>query len=98
MEARITQPAMAIPDAMAALQALGAAIAASGIPETTVELVNLRASQINGCGVCLAGRAKARGSPARPTSASSRWRPGGTRRTSPTPSAPRLRSAKRSPA
>ncbi len=58
MEPRITQPAMAIPDAMAALQALGAAIASCGIPESTVEIVNLRASQINGCGVCLAGRAR----------------------------------------
>ncbi len=53
--ARITQPAMAIPGAMAALQAVGAAIAATGISPTTVSLVNMRASQINGCAVCLEG-------------------------------------------
>jgi AhpD family alkylhydroperoxidase len=58
MEARINQPAMAIPDAMAALQALGASIAPCGIPEATVGLVNIRASQINGCGVCLVGDAR----------------------------------------
>ena len=53
--ARITQPAMAIPEAMAALQSVGAAIAATGISKTTVGLVNMRASQINGCAVCLEG-------------------------------------------
>jgi AhpD family alkylhydroperoxidase len=58
MEPRINQPAMAIPDAMTALQAVGASIAQCGLPEATVELINLRASQINGCGVCLAGHAR----------------------------------------
>jgi AhpD family alkylhydroperoxidase len=53
--ARIGQPAMVVPGAMDALQAVGAAIAASGLPERTVDLVNLRVSQINGCGVCLLG-------------------------------------------
>src|SRR2546423_7140452 len=53
--ARIGQPAMVVPGAMEALQAVGAAIAASGLPERTVDLVNLRVSQINGCGVCLLG-------------------------------------------
>jgi AhpD family alkylhydroperoxidase len=46
---------MIVPDAMAALQSLGAAIGGIGLPHTTVELVNLRASQINGCAVCLEG-------------------------------------------
>jgi len=41
-----------MPDAMQALQALGKAIQAGGVPPKTLELVNLRASQINGCGVC----------------------------------------------
>jgi len=53
--ARITQPAMAIPDALAALQSVGAAIAATGISPLTVGLINMRASQINGCAVCLEG-------------------------------------------
>jgi AhpD family alkylhydroperoxidase len=37
---------------MEALQALGKAVHRGGVPAKTLELVNLRASQINGCGVC----------------------------------------------
>ncbi len=55
MQPRIANPAFIVPDAMAALQALGAAIGQGGVPETTINLVLLRASQINGCGVCLDG-------------------------------------------
>jgi len=55
MQPRIGNPAFIVPDAMAALQALGAAIGNGGVPETTINLVLLRASQINGCGVCLEG-------------------------------------------
>lgn len=53
--ARIGQPAMVVPGAMDALQAVGAAITGCGLPERTVDLINLRVSQINGCGVCLLG-------------------------------------------
>jgi AhpD family alkylhydroperoxidase len=53
MEARITNPAMTLPGAMDALRALGKAVEAGGIPRATLELCNLRASKINGCGVCL---------------------------------------------
>jgi AhpD family alkylhydroperoxidase len=53
MEARITNIAIAVPDAMHALQALGAAAAKGGVPERTIGLVHLRASQINGCSVCV---------------------------------------------
>jgi AhpD family alkylhydroperoxidase len=42
-------PALSVP---AALQALGKAIRATGLEPKTIELVSLRASQINGCGVC----------------------------------------------
>ncbi len=52
MEARIPNPALSLPGAMAALQALGKVAQEGGIPPITLELVNLRASQINGCGVC----------------------------------------------
>lgn len=52
MQARMTHPAFLVPDAMQALQVLGQAIQHSGIPPKTLELINLRASQINGCGVC----------------------------------------------
>jgi AhpD family alkylhydroperoxidase len=53
MEARITSPAMSLPGVFDALQALAAASAVAGLPRSTRELVNLRASQINGCAVCL---------------------------------------------
>lgn len=53
--ARIAQPAVAVPAAMSALQEFGAAIATVGIPHTTVNLMNMRASQINGCAVCIEG-------------------------------------------
>lgn len=56
MQARMKNPAMLLPDAMAALQAVGrAAEKTGGVPARTRELVNLRASQINGCGVCVDG-------------------------------------------
>jgi len=53
MQARIKNPALIVPGALDALQELGAAASASGIPETTLYLVDLRASQINGCSVCV---------------------------------------------
>jgi AhpD family alkylhydroperoxidase len=45
-------PAMIIPDAFPAIQALGAATQKGGVPPSTLDLVHLRASQINGCTVC----------------------------------------------
>jgi AhpD family alkylhydroperoxidase len=38
---------------MDALTALHKSIQRSGLPAKTLELINLRASQINGCGVCV---------------------------------------------
>jgi len=55
MTSRIGQPALMIPAALAALQQLGAAIGDAGLAKTTVQLVNLRASQVNGCAVCIEG-------------------------------------------
>ena len=46
-------PVVIVPDAMQALQALAASTRKSGVPERTLELVNLRASQINGCSACV---------------------------------------------
>lgn len=43
----------ALPAANRALNALEAAIAETGLPLVTRELVKIRASQINGCGFCL---------------------------------------------
>jgi AhpD family alkylhydroperoxidase len=53
--ARMKHPAFVVPEAMQALQALGGAIAKSGLSPRTGELVSLRASQINGCSVCVDG-------------------------------------------
>ena len=53
MQARISNPAMTVPGAFEALQAVSTAAEQSDLPHKTIELVNLRASQINGCGVCL---------------------------------------------
>jgi AhpD family alkylhydroperoxidase len=53
MQARMKNPAMIMTDAMKALHALAASTREAGVPDKTLELVNLRASQINGCGVCV---------------------------------------------
>lgn len=52
MQARMTNPALALSGALQALQAVGALVQAGGVPPKTLELINLRASQLNGCGVC----------------------------------------------
>jgi AhpD family alkylhydroperoxidase len=46
-------PAMVIPQAMKALHELSSAVGKCGIPKSTIGLVELLASQINGCSVCL---------------------------------------------
>jgi AhpD family alkylhydroperoxidase len=53
MTVRMTHPAFALTAATGPLMALGAAAKGSGLPSATVELVNLRCSQINGCSVCV---------------------------------------------
>ena len=53
MKARMKSPVMVIPDALKALYALGAVAKKGGISEQTLELIYLRASQINGCSVCI---------------------------------------------
>jgi AhpD family alkylhydroperoxidase len=55
MEPRMTHPASVVPGANDAMQALGAAVGAAGLDPKLVELVCLRASQINGCSVCVDG-------------------------------------------
>ena len=59
MQARISNP-MLIPELTQALMALGAAAKKDyGVPERTLSLVHLRASQINGCSVCVDMHARA---------------------------------------
>jgi AhpD family alkylhydroperoxidase len=55
LQARMGNPAFAVPGAFEALQALAKAIERTGISPKTLELISLRASQINGCGVCAVG-------------------------------------------
>src|SRR5438094_1834051 len=55
MQARMKNPAMIIPDAMQALQALAKSTYQGGVPPQTLALVHLRASQINGCSACVDG-------------------------------------------
>ena len=53
MEARMKNAAMLLPEAMQALMAVNTAIDKAGVPSTTLGLAHLRASQINGCSVCV---------------------------------------------
>ena len=53
MQARMKNPALIVPGAMQALQALGTSPEKGGVPSRTIDLVHLRASQINGCSVCV---------------------------------------------
>ena len=53
MEPRMKNPAMCLPGAFDALQALHKSIEKADVPQATLELMNLRASQINGCSVCV---------------------------------------------
>lgn len=53
MQARMSNPATIFPDAMNGIQALLKAARKGGVPSKTLELVHLRASQINGCSVCV---------------------------------------------
>ena len=52
LEPRIANPAFAVPGAMDALTAMNKAISRVRSSQRTLELMHLRASQINGCGVC----------------------------------------------
>ena len=52
-QARMKNPAMIVPDALQALLALGASAKKGGVPQQTLGLVHLRASQINGCSLCV---------------------------------------------
>lgn len=53
MTVRMTNPAKVLPDAMTGIQNIYKAIYSGGVPQATLELVHLRASQVNGCGACV---------------------------------------------
>lgn len=54
MQSRIDNPLVMVPGALEAMRTLGeVAMEGCRIPRRTLELTQLRASQINGCGVCM---------------------------------------------
>ena len=53
MEARMNHPVFVVPDSLKALTAYSKAAEGLGVPPETLEMVHLRASQINGCSVCV---------------------------------------------
>ena len=53
MQARMKHPVELLPESLKALHALDAS--AEGLPYVTAKLVQLRASQINGCSACVDG-------------------------------------------
>lgn len=50
---RMKNPVMVFPEAIMALGALGKATEGSGVSARTLDLIHLRASQINGCSFCV---------------------------------------------
>lgn len=58
MQPRVKNPATILPGAMQAIQALLAAVEKAGTPANVLQLAHLRASQINGCSVCVDGGVK----------------------------------------
>jgi AhpD family alkylhydroperoxidase len=58
MQARMQNPAVIIPDAMPGILNILKATKKGGVPQATLELVHLRASQINGCSYCVDGGAR----------------------------------------
>jgi AhpD family alkylhydroperoxidase len=63
MKPRMTSPVLSIPDVLESLQAISKATAdagaQAGLSQDTIDLISLRASQINGCAVCLDMHARA---------------------------------------
>jgi AhpD family alkylhydroperoxidase len=55
MQVRMKNPAAILPGAWQAIQAIQAATEKGGVPPATLQLVHLRASQINGCSACVDG-------------------------------------------
>lgn len=53
MQARMTNPAVVLPDAMKAMLNLAAVAQKGSLSKITLDLVYLRASQINGCSFCV---------------------------------------------
>ncbi len=55
IEPRLDNPAALMPDALEGIQKLLVAVHKGGLPESTIALTHMRASQINGCSSCIEG-------------------------------------------
>ncbi|HEX6771551.1 MAG TPA: carboxymuconolactone decarboxylase family protein [Acidobacteriaceae bacterium] len=53
MQARMTNPIMLVPDAIQAAMALADVAKKGDVPASTLNLIHLRVSQINGCSLCV---------------------------------------------
>jgi AhpD family alkylhydroperoxidase len=53
MTPRISNPATLLPGSMEGIQSIVKAAHGAGVPRSVLELVHLRASQINGCSACV---------------------------------------------
>src|SRR5215467_4028063 len=58
MQKRMSNPATILPDASHGIQDLLKATRKGGVPQTVLELVHLRTSQINGCSFCVVSGAR----------------------------------------
>jgi AhpD family alkylhydroperoxidase len=58
MQARMNNPAKVLPDMMQPIQALLTVTRQGDVPQSVLELVHLRASQINGCSFCVTAGAR----------------------------------------
>jgi AhpD family alkylhydroperoxidase len=53
LQPRLQSPDSLLPDLRTGIQALVGTVCKSGLPRSTVELVHLRVSQVNGCAPCI---------------------------------------------
>jgi AhpD family alkylhydroperoxidase len=76
MQPRMSNPAALLPDATKGIQYLLVAARKGGVPQAVLDLVHLRASQINGCSFCVgsAGNALKAGESAERLFAVAAWR------------------------
>ncbi|MGH9468391.1 MAG: carboxymuconolactone decarboxylase family protein [Terriglobales bacterium] len=91
MKTRLKHDASLNPEALKAMMDLGRAVEASNLPAATRYLVHLRASQINGCGLCLGFARHHARQPGESDERIFAVAGGVTRLTLPMPSAPRWR-------
>jgi len=58
IQPRLQSPSAIFPEVTKGIQSIVSAVFKSGVPRTTLELVHLRVSQVNGCSACLESGAR----------------------------------------